>query len=375
MLRVASSARPDCDRLLGIIKKYRNNKRSFQNTKVQKEEANLLNTIKVPKNLLNFENKLPQANYIQTAPELSQMDKENARKRILIQEGKQLPSTYEHYKERVAHKVDKSPIMYRKNLEKDIRSKLRQQKNQSLQRNARDGILKPSRANEPEFFGNRNRGHLPSLNKRLNKNQYLPHIQLRSASVDPSQQYARNLSNRQRNIRIDRVKKADPYLDLLDRYNTPSIPRQRTRNYNGRSRVREYRDLGEDYSQVRYLKGRGRDKAYNQELYNYNQKHNSVNIAYQKYQRNHGFNNESGRRVRQNRSLDANPQQRKAVGSDQRYRAYNLVDKYLPDLRSPPQQKKYYSSRNPRLVGGGRSILRNADRGRSYKYKRPDWWG
>ena len=77
MLRVASSARPDCDKLLGIIKKYRKNKKSFQNTKINAEEANLLNTIKVPPNLLNFENKLPQANYIQTAPELNKMNQED----------------------------------------------------------------------------------------------------------------------------------------------------------------------------------------------------------------------------------------------------------------------------------------------------------
>lgn len=99
MLRVASSARPDCDKLLDIIKKYRNNKKSFQNTQDGSTGGvNLLNTIKVPKNLRNFDNKLPQANYIQTAPDLQDVGNGEGNDRMMnVQENGPHPDNYNQY--------------------------------------------------------------------------------------------------------------------------------------------------------------------------------------------------------------------------------------------------------------------------------------
>lgn len=70
MLRVNPRVRPDCDKLLEFIGKYRNNQKSFQQRSQEKTSYNLLNTIKVPRGMVNLDSRLPQSNYIQTEPAL-----------------------------------------------------------------------------------------------------------------------------------------------------------------------------------------------------------------------------------------------------------------------------------------------------------------
>jgi hypothetical protein len=120
MLRVASSARPDCDKLLNIIKKYRNNAKSFQNTQLNTDCTNLLGTIKVPKNLLNFDNKLPQANYIKTAPSLQNLDQQNR-----INTENYQTTDYNDYLKHQIGKTNLNPVLNRNNLVNNINQRTR----------------------------------------------------------------------------------------------------------------------------------------------------------------------------------------------------------------------------------------------------------
>lgn len=70
MLRVNPRVRPDCQKILHFISKYRKNKKSFQQSSVEQTSFNLLNTIKVPKGMINLDSRLPQSNYIKTEPSL-----------------------------------------------------------------------------------------------------------------------------------------------------------------------------------------------------------------------------------------------------------------------------------------------------------------
>ena len=71
-VRVSPKVRPDCDKLLGLIARYRKNKDSFQTKSAKDTSYNLLNTIKVPEGLIQLESQLPNSNYVQTEPNLKQ---------------------------------------------------------------------------------------------------------------------------------------------------------------------------------------------------------------------------------------------------------------------------------------------------------------
>ena len=329
MLRVNPRVRPDCNKLLAYIARYRNHKQSFQNSSEVKTKTKLLNTIKVPRNLIGIGQKLPQAKY-------KSEDQISTAEAAKIDENANLGQMRDY--QRANLEIKNIP-------HRDQKQEIIEIKNRYIRKPRHLGLK-----NQEEENKNENLGKIGDEKSKLSK---IPVPQLRSLSQKP-QYYKEEFENRIRNRRVrpSSLSYAKPNRDSINGYNRQI-----------REIVNHRRKLGnnnqENYDQYRRIRIRN-----NYDLISGNRNNRSIN--YMKDSNSQFIEGHLGRPS--------------AISVDRNNYYYGLMNKVTPKYYNNENYLRDRYKQREESINQKRSHLRNRSYSRKssdrvYVYKRPDWWG